>query len=264
MNDLGLALRQVRFTNKAFWRNPFSAGFTFAFPLMFLVIFTALFGNDTICLTPGLRPCPGALEVSTSTFYVSAIAAFSIITATYTNLAMSVTFIRDTGVLKRVRGTPLPGWGYLFGRIVHAILVALLLVVIVVAFGALFYSADVPGRSLLAFLTTLAVGAASFSALGLAMSAFVPNAEAAPAVVNFSILPLLFLSDIFIPIQDPNAWYVTVAKVFPVYHFSQAMKNAYFSPSGSGWRGGDLLVIAAWGVLGIVLAVRFFSWEPRR
>lgn len=264
MSDLVLALRQVRFTNKAFWRNPASAGFTFAFPLMFLVIFTALFGNDTICLNPALHPCPGALEINTSTFYVSAIAAFSIITATYTNLAMSVTFTRDAGVLKRVRGTPLPTSAYMFGRIVHAIMVAALLVVIVVAFGAAFYNADVPSRTLPAFVATIALGAASFSALGLALTSIIPNADAAPAVVNFSILPLLFLSDIFIPIQDPNAWYVKVAKLFPVYHFSQAMKNAYFAPSGNGWRSGDLLIIAAWGVAGVVLAVLFFSWEPRR
>jgi ABC-2 type transport system permease protein len=264
VNDLALALRQVRFTNKAFWRNPASAGFTFAFPLMFLVIFTALFGNDTICLNPALKPCPGSLTINTSTFYVSAIAAFSIITATYTNLAISVAFTRDAGVLKRVRGTPLPAWAYMFGRIVHAILVTALLVVIVIAFGAAFYNADVPTRSLPAFVTTLALGAASFSALGLALTSVIPNADAAPAVVNFSILPLLFLSDIFIPIQDPNAWYVTLAKLFPVYHFSQAMKNAYFTPTGNGWRGADLLVIGLWGVAGVILAVLFFSWEPRR
>ena len=264
MNDLGLALRQVRFTNKAFWRNPASAGFTFAFPLMFLVIFTALFGNDTLCLSPGAKPCPPSLVINTSTFYVSAIAAFSIITATYTNLAISVSFTRDAGVLKRIRGTPLPAWSYMFGRILHAILVALLLVVIVTAFGAAFYQADVPSRTLPAFITTVVLGSAAFSALGLAMTAAVPNADAAPAVVNFSILPLLFLSDIFIPIQDPNAWYVKVAKLFPVYHFSQAMKNAYFSPSGSGWRPEDLLVIGLWGVAGVVLAVLFFSWEPRQ
>jgi ABC-2 type transport system permease protein len=256
VSDLALALRQVRFTNKAFWRNPFSAGFTFAFPLMFLVIFTALFGNDTIDVF--------GKKVSTSTFYVSAIAAFSIITATYTNLAISVTFQRDAGILKRTRGTPLPTWAYMFGRIVHAILVAALLVVIVVAFGAAFYKADLPSRTLPAFLVTLAVGAASFSALGLGLSSFVPNAEAAPAVVNFSILPLLFLSDIFIPIQDPNAWYVKLAKIFPVYHFSQAMKSAYFSPTGGGWRGTDLLVIGVWGLAGVIAAVLFFSWEPRR
>jgi ABC-2 type transport system permease protein len=256
MSDLVLALRQVRFTNKAFWRNPASAFFTFAFPLMFLVIFTALFGNDTITAF--------GKEISTSTFYVSAIAAFSIITATYTNLAISVSFTRDAGILKRARGTPLPSWAYMFGRIGHAILVALLLVIIVAAFGAAFYNADVPGRTLPAFLITLAVGAASFSALGLALTAVIPNADAAPAVVNASILPLLFLSDIFIPIQDPNAWYVTLAKLFPVYHFAQAMKAAYFSPAGSGFRGGDLLVIGIWGIAGAVLAARFFSWEPRR
>ncbi len=256
MSDLALALRQVRYTNKAFWRNPASAFFTFAFPLMFLVIFTALFGNDTVGVF-GER-------ISTSTFYVSAIAAFSIITATYTNLAISVVFQRDAGILKRTRGTPLPGWAYLYGRIVHAILVAALLVVIVAAFGAAFYHAKLPSRTLPAFLVTIAVGAASFSALGLALTGLIPNAEAAPAVVQAIILPLLFLSDIFIPIQDPNAWYVKLAKVFPVYHFSQAMKAAYFSPTGNGFRWKDLVVIGIWGVAGVIAAARLFTWEPRR
>jgi ABC-2 type transport system permease protein len=263
VNDFALAVRQVRYTNKAFWRNPASAGFTFAFPLMFLVIFTALFGNSTTCVVFGAAgKC--LKNVKTSTFYVSAIGAFSIITATYTNLAIGVTFQRDAGILKRVRGAPVPAWVYLFGRIVHAILVAVLLVIIVIVFGKAFYSADLPSRTLPAFLATLAVGAASFSALGLALTGFIPNAEAAPAVVNFTILPLLFLSDIFIPIQDPNAWYVKLAKVFPVYHFSQAMKSAYFSPTGSGWKGADLLVIGVWGLAGVIVAVLFFTWEPRR
>ncbi len=256
MSDLGLALRQVRYTNKAFWRNPASAFFTFAFPLMFLVIFTAIFGNDTLRLF--------GQEISTSTFYVGAIGTFSIITATYTNLAISVAFARDLGVLKRVRGTPLPAWAFMFGRIVHAILVAFLLVAIVVAFGSLFYGAEVPTDTLPAFLLTIAVGAASVSALGLALTAVIPNADASPAVVNASILPLLFVSDIFIPLQDPNAWYVTVAEVFPPYHFAKAMQAAAFSPTGSGLRGEDLLILGAWGVAGVVLAVLFFSWEPRR
>jgi ABC-2 type transport system permease protein len=256
VSDLGLALRQVRYTNAAFWRNPASAFFTFAFPLMFLVIFTAIFGNETITLF--------GRELSTATFYVGAIATFSIITATYTNLAISVSFARDLGVLKRIRGTPLPSWAFMFGRIAHAILVAFLLVVIVVAFGALFYGAEIPTDTLPAFLVTIAVGAASFSALGLAITAVIPNADASPAVVNASILPLLFISDIFIPIQDPSAWYVTVAKLFPPYHFAKAMQAATFSPSGSGFRGEDLLIVGAWGAAGVVLAILFFSWEPRR
>jgi ABC-2 type transport system permease protein len=257
MGDLGLALRQVRYTNRSFWRNPASAGFTFAFPLMFLVIFTALFGNDRIGVAPGV-------VVSTSTFYVAAIAAFSIITATFTNLAIAVTFARDQGILKRTRGTPLPGWAYMVGRIIHAVLVALLLVILVTAFGAAFYHAKVPTHTLPAFLTTIAVGAASFSALGLALTAVIPNADASPAIVNFTILPLLFISDIFIPIRDPDAWYVKLSKLFPVRHFSDAMRAAFFSRTGNGFRWGDLLIIALWGVAGVVLAARYFSWEPRR
>jgi ABC-2 type transport system permease protein len=152
----------------------------------------------------------------------------------------------------------------MFGRIAHAILVALLLVAIVTGFGALFYDAEIPTRTLPAFLTSIVVGAACFSALGLALTSVIPNADASPAIVNASILPLLFLSGIFIPIQDPDAWYVAVAKVFPVYHFAQAMNGAYFAPSGNGFQGADLLIVTAWGMAGVILAVLFFSWEPRR
>jgi ABC-2 type transport system permease protein len=256
MNDIGQALLVTRYTNKAFWRNPANAFFTFAFPLMFLVIFTALFGTGTV-------PVAGR-EINTSTFYVGAIATFAIITATYTNLAINISFTRDMGVLKRIRGTPMAARSFMVGRILHAILITVVLVAIVVAFGALFYDAEVPSDTMPAFLVTIAIGGASFSALGLALTAAIPNADASPPIVNASILPLLFLSGIFIPIQDPNAWYVTVAKVFPVYHFAEAMNSAYFSVSGSGFDGGHLLMVGAWGLAGVIAAVLFFSWEPRR
>ena len=256
MNAATQALRMVRYTNKAFWRNPANAFFTFAFPLIFLVIFTAIFGTGTV-------PAAGR-EVNTSTFYVGAIATFSIITATYTNLAINIAFTRDFGILKRIRGTPMAAWSYMAGRILHAVVVTVILVAIVVAFGALFYDAEVPTDTMPAFLVTMAIGAACFSALGLALTSVIPNADASPAIVNGSILPLLFISGIFIPIQNPDAWYVAVAKVFPVYHFAKAMESGYFSASGSGFEGGHLVVLGAWGLVGVILAVLFFSWEPRR
>jgi ABC-2 type transport system permease protein len=256
MSDLTQTFRVARYTNKAFWRNPANAFFTFAFPLMFLVIFTAIFGSGTV-------PAAGR-DISTATFYVGAILTFSIITATYTNLAINISYTRDMGILKRIRGTPLASWSFMVGRIIHAILITILLVVIVVAFGAIFYDAEIPSNTLPAFVATIAIGAATFSALGLAITAVIPNADASPAIVNASILPLLFISGVFIPIQDPNAWYVSVAKVFPVYHFAKAMESAYFSVSGSGWELGHLLIVAAWGLAGVIVAVLFFSWEPRR
>ena len=256
MTDLRLAFRQVGYTNTSFWRNPASAFFTFIFPLMFLVIFAAIFGNDSV-------PLGGGVTVGTATFYVPAIAVFSVVTACYTNIAMGLTFTRDTGILKRIRGTPLPGWAYLFGRIVHAVLIAVLLVAICAGFGVVFYHVTLPTTTLPAFLLTLVVGAASFCALGAAATVLVPNADAAPAVVNASILPLLFISNVFIPLVNPPAWLDTLSKIFPVRHFADALIGSFFATSRSGFAWGDLAVIAAWGVGGLLVAARFFSWEPR-
>ena len=134
MNSLALALRQVRYENTSFWRNPAAAFFTFVFPLMFLVIFNLVFGNRELDVPGG--------SVSSSTFYVPAIVALSVTSACYNNVAMGIAFSRDGGLLKRFRGTPLPAWSYLFGRIVHSVLMALLLVVIVTGAGALLYDVD--------------------------------------------------------------------------------------------------------------------------
>jgi len=258
VSDAALLLTQVRATNRAFWRNPASAFFTFAFPLMFLVIFTALLGSGTVEVAPGI-------EIKQSSYYVAAMAAFAVISATYTNLAISVTFTRDMGILKRTRGTPLPGGTYLSGRVVHAILVSLLLVVITTAFGVAFYQADVPTGTLFwEHLTTVIVGAAAFSALGLATTAVVPNAEAAPPIVNAIILPLLFLSGIFIPLGvDAPQWMKVIGDIFPVKHFAEAMLGSFYGyPFSFQWS--DVLIVAAWGVAGLIAAVLFFSWEPRK
>jgi ABC-2 type transport system permease protein len=257
VNRVELAARQVTYTNKAFWRNPASAFFTFAFPLMFLVIFTSLLGNGT------LEPVPGVV-IKQSTYYVVAMAAFAVISACYTNIAISVTFQRDAGILKRVRGTPLPSWIYLVGRVVHAMLVALILVAITAIFGRVFYQADLPsGVLLLKFIVVLAVAAASFSALGMAVTAVIPNADASPAVVNATILPLLFLSGIFIPIDVHSpAWIRQVARIFPVKHFFDAFLGSFYGAKFTlAWS--DVVVVAVWGLAGLILAARFFSWEPR-
>lgn len=256
MNDVRLAVRQVWYINQAFLRNPASAFFTLVFPLMFLVIFTTIFGSGKTEVGPGKF-------VSLSTFYVPAIAAFSVITACYTNIAISLSFSRDSGALKRIRGAPLPVWAYMSARITHAVLIAVLLVAICAAFGAIFYGATLPTNTLPAFALTLIVGAATFCALGVAVTAVIPNADAAPAVVNASVLPLLFVSNVFIPLHNPPAWLDLIGKIFPVRHFADALSSSFFQLSGSGLQGNDLLVIGAWGVAGLLIAMRFFDWEPR-
>jgi ABC-2 type transport system permease protein len=255
--DLALALRQVRYENLAFWRNPPAAFFTVAFPLMFLVIFNLAFGNEELRLAEG--------TTRYSTFIIPAIITFGVISASFTNIALNLALARDQGVLKRVRGTPLPPWAFFFGRIAHAVLTGLLLVVVTVASGALFYGVDVPTSTMPAFLVTLAIGAAAFCALGAALTTVIPNADAAPAIVNFTILPLLFVSNVFVRISDPPQWLAALREVFPVFHFVRALETS-FNPfvTGGGFRPGDLVIVALWGVAGALVAVRYFRWEPRR
>ena len=169
------------------------------------------------------------------------------------------------GLLRGTRGTPLPAWAYLFGRIGQATLVAVLLVIIVTAAGALVYDVDVPTKAMPAFVVAVVVGAATFRSLGLAVSGFIPNADASPAVVNASIFPLLFISDVFIPLQDAPRWLTTVADIFPVRHFSLAIQTA-FNPfeQGFAFEWAHLGIMAVWAVAGLLLSVRFFTWEPRR
>ncbi len=140
--------------------------------------------------------------------------------------------------------------------------VAILLVAVTAAFGRAFYGADIPtGITLVRFVVMLAVGAASFCALGLAITAVIPNADAAGATVNASILPILFLSGIFIPFDNSTpSWILWVSRIFPVRHFATGMQAGFL---GTAFHWSDVAIVAAWGIVGLRLAIRFFSWEPR-
>ena len=186
MTSISLTLRQARYELLAFRRNPASVFFTFVFPLMFLVIFNLVFGNEEIEVRGG--------TVDASTFYVPAIVALSVISACYTNIAMSLSFARDRGQLKRVRGTPLPAAAFFVGRILQATVISITLVVLVLAIGTIFYGVDLPSARAPAFLLALIIGAAAFCSLGIALTAVIPTADAAPAVVNASVLLTLCFS----------------------------------------------------------------------
>jgi ABC-2 type transport system permease protein len=223
---------------------------------LFLVIFTTLLGNNDIEVQAGQT-------IKSSTYYVFGMAAFGLISACYTNIAISVLFAREEGVLKRLRGTPLPARTYLSARVIHATLVGFLLVAITVVFGALVYHASVPsGADLGVFLLTLLVGAACFAAIGLAVTGIVPNADAGPPIVNAIILPLLFLSGVFIPLgTDAPAWVQWVGRIFPVKHLVDAMRASYL---GLSFHWSDIVVMGIWLVAAVLVASRTFRWEPGR
>jgi ABC-2 type transport system permease protein len=253
VSAIGLALRQVRYESLAFWRNPAAAFFTFSFPLLFMVIFNVLFGGTDG--PPGTRPAD---------FFTPAISVFAVVTATFTHLAMTVSIARDDGILKRVRGTPLPVWAWLLGRTAHSVLIAGLLVAIIVVFGALAYGVPFPWQHLGWLVITLAVGAAAFCVLGLAMTVLIPNADAAPAMVNAVVLPLFFISNVFIRMDAAPAWINALSHLFPVRHFADAMLAIWGVLPGAVPDLGSLAVMAGWGLAGVAAILFGFRWEPRR
>jgi len=251
VTGLTLALRRARLENRAFWRNPAAAFFTVVFPLVLLVI-------ATVALA---APLGGSEQAAR--FYTPSMMAFAVVTACYTNLAMGVVLAREAGILKRLRGTPLPGGAYMAGRIGQAVFVATLLAAVMALYGALVHGVAVPLERLPMLLLGLAVGAASFSALGLAVSTIVPDAGAAPALINATILPLLLVSNVLVPLDQ--GMLATVAGVFPVRHLADILAAAYDPASplaaGAGWRA--MLVLATWGAAGLVVALKTFRWSPR-
>jgi ABC-2 type transport system permease protein len=252
-----MILNQSRYEWRAFWRNPAAAFFGAVFPLILLVIFNLLFGNNEIAVEGGLTRA--------STFYVPAIAALAVVNSCFTGLAMGASIARDNGVLKRVRGTPLPAWAYLIARIIVTTMVAVLIVAIVIVVGVLFFGVTLRLQALPAFIVTVVLGAACFSSLGLAVTAIIPNADAATAIVNGIALPLLFISDVFVRGEHTPTWVQRVADFFPIRHLSLALQTT-FNPfaTGSGFDAANVRSLAIWLLVGILLARRFFSWEPRR
>jgi len=246
--------RQVRWEQRMFWRNPASAAFTFAFPLVFLVIFTAINGNSTVHIPGG--------TVKFAQYYVPSIVAFGIISACYTNLAFNVCVRRESGILKRVRGTPLPTSLYFAGLVGNSLIIALILTGLTTGLGVVAYGVIWPGRYL-GLVVTVAAGAFCFCAAGVAVATFVPNEDAAPAVINFLLFPLLFISGTFGTV-DSGSTLGRIAAVFPIRHLLQQMVSV-FNPrsSGTGIVATHTAVLLAWGVGLLVVGTERFRWEPR-
>ena len=253
--DVDLAGRQVSAETKALVRNPLSAVFTLAFPVLFLVIFGSLNSGAELQDRGGIRFIQ---------FYVPGIIAFAIIGACFVNLAIRVAVLRDDGVLKRIRGTPLPPSAYLAGHFGASVLVSALLTIVTTGVGVLFYDVRFRSATIPGLLAALVLGATCFCSLGVALTGFIPNGDAAPAVVNIVSLPLLFISGIFFPAEAAPAWMRAIAKAFPVQHFANALQVA-FDPRtpGPGFSGTDLAVLAGWTVVGTAAALRWFRWERR-
>lgn len=248
-NGATLLWHQIRYEQLSFWRNPQSAFFTFVFPVVIIVIFGAVFGGgssgDFFYGLSGLQ------------YYVPTIAALSVLGACYSQLAIVLAMRRQDGILKRLRATPLPAWVYFGGLLAHCIMISIVEVALIIGIGAL-YGVPLPTHWD-AIIVTLVLGAASFCALGVAVASLIRNSEAAPAVVQFILFPLVFLSGTYFPIHSDVL--NRVADILPVRPFNLALMGPFAQHTGFAWS--RLAVLLAWGVIGAIVAVRRFRWDPR-
>lgn len=251
-----LIAHQFVFDLRCFWRNTQSRFFTLALPVLFLLIFSSIFHNSKATVPGGTIP--------ESIYYVPGITAFGLIAAAFSNLTLTVVRYREAGIYKRRRATPVPTSAVIAGRALVAVLTALVITVVLLAIGWFGYKAHIPSRTAPVFLLDVVLGAVVFCCLGFAVSTFIKNAEAVQPVIQAIILPLCFISGVFIPVAVLPKWLGDIGKVFPVHALTAALLSAYNPHTmGSGLSWSDIGVLAVWGIAGLTVAVRRFTWMPR-
>lgn len=245
--DLKLVGWQVLYEQRAFWRNRRRAIASFAFPLMFLVIFGGLLNGKQVTID--------GHKTAFINFYVPGIIAYAVMVIGFTNMAMSIALLRSEGILKRMRATPMPWTLYLAGIVLSTVLTIIVAVVLLLAIGVAFYKAQVRAEAVPGLVVTVALGTVCFTALGIAVSRFIPKPDSGMPVLMFIVLPLSFISDVFFPLEGKSAL-VQIGKVFPLRPLAKGLQPMFEQAHGAGFVGGDLLTLAIWTAVGAWLMVK--------
>jgi ABC-2 type transport system permease protein len=248
MSDaMTLAWRQYRLERRMFWRNPSAAFFNFALPLLFLLAGGIILNGKQHDLN----------------LLVPAIAGMSVMSTTFTALAYNIVFLRERGVLKRIRGTPLPTISYFGGVAANAVTNTVLQIVIIMLAGKLFFGIGWP-LDWIELIVFVLAGVVCFAGLGVAFAHVIPNFESTAAYVNAIFLPVVFVSFYVFDSKSAPAFVRNIAEALPLKPLIDGISGAMVTGEGLDDNLSALAVIALWGVFGVYFAVRGFSWEQSR
>ncbi|MDX6705791.1 MAG: type transport system permease protein [Solirubrobacteraceae bacterium] len=254
--DLRLAGWQVRHQQRSFWRDRRAAFFALIFPLMFLVLFGGLQSGTHLDVREHL---------SFIDFYTPGIMAYSVLLICFTSTAMLFASMRTNGILKRVRTTPLPWLAYVAGTVGSTFVVLVASIVLLFAAAVPLFGAHVPGEKMIGLLATLILGAAAFTTLGIAAARLIKKPENGGALISVVTLPMVFISNIFYPMDGAPAWLQDIAKALPLRPLADGLQAAFdprFGGTGILWR--DLLPLAIWTLVGCALMSRYLTSLARR
>lgn len=245
-----LYLHEVRTEQLLFWRNREAAFFTFFLPVIFFLVFGSIYGDSTIS---GIR---GA------SFLEAGMIGYGVASTAFAGLAITMTIRRESGVLKRIRATPLPPSTYLVAVLTSTFITFLVEAVILIALGRALFHVGLPNRPF-SLLGVLVLGSAAFAALGLGLSGFVRSAEGSSAVVNFVYLPMAIISGTFFSPNKYPGFLKAIANVLPLTYFTKLTRDVMVRHHHIWAEQGALAAVALWGVIGLVAAIRGFRWQPR-
>jgi ABC-2 type transport system permease protein len=245
-----LFLHELRAQQLLFWRNREAAFFSFLFPIILLVLLGSVYGDDEI---DGVRG---------STYLLAGLIGYGVAAAAFASLAITLVVRREAGLLKRVRGTPLSPGIYLAAVIASIVIVIGLQAAAQVLIGYFLLDADAPA-SPASFVVVLALGAAAFAALGVAITAVIRSAEGSSAVVNAIYLPMAFISGAFFSPSDLPQFLEAVSEVLPLTYLLRLIRSTFIEGEVLSSSPGAIAAVVVWGSVGLVVALRMFRWEPR-
>jgi ABC-2 type transport system permease protein len=250
-----LLAHQVKFDLTASLRNPRARFFTFFFPIVLLVVFNGVFGHGT-AIVDGVR-------VSLSRFYVPGILTMALVVASYANLVIAVATARETGVLKRRRATPASPVLLIAGQALSTVVIAAIMGAILLIISRVFYSVGFSAGAILAIAVTAVIGTIAFACIGYLVSGLIGSPEAAQPIVQATMLPLWFISGVFIPTSNLSSGLREVGELFPVEHLANGLHVASVHATfAAAISPKDLWVLVIWGVGAGLLAAWRFSWLP--
>ncbi len=252
---LALLAHQVRYDLLASFRDPRARFFTMIFPIVLLVIFAGVFGSGTTTVD--------GVKVDTARFFVPGIVTMSIITAAYAGLMIRTANAREYGLLKRRRATPVPAAMLLGGQVAATLVTTVAMSALLLVIARLGYGVSLSAGALAATGCTVVVGTLAFACLGYAVAGAVGNADAAQPIAQATMMPLYFISGVWIPTDQLPHALQKIASLFPIEHLAAAAHLASVRTSFSAAVSlKDLAVLGAWALAAALFAARRFSWLP--
>jgi ABC-2 type transport system permease protein len=246
---VSLFLHELRAQQRLFWRSRELAFFTFMFPVILFVLLGSVYGKDTVDGFKG------------SNYLLAGMLGYGLVATTFAGLAILLVIRRESGVLKRLRATPLPAPTYIAALLASTLVVYAIEAIALILLGRALFGTALPSRAG-SLVVALVLGALAFAALGLGLASLVRSAEGSSAVVNAIYLPMAFISGSFFSPHDFPKFLRVIADVLPLTFFIRLIRDIILRHDAVWAHAGDVAGVGAWGLVGAVVAVRAFRWEP--